>query len=372
MNILWLAWKDLHHPQRGGAEIVLHELINRQLADGHHVTLLTARYPGAAAHQTLPNGLRIIRIGQHRYLHSFQALFYYLRHLRGTFDLLVETVNTAPYFSLLFKGRAKGLALYHQLARDVWFFETKAPLSWLGFFLIEPFCTWLLSRAGTPLVTVSESTKQDLARFGWRADRTHVISEGITLQPITTLHNVRKFSQPTILSFGAIRGMKRTLDQIKAFEIAKQSVPDLQLKIAGNASGPYGAQVLETIQKSPYAADIEYIGPVSEQTKQELMQRAHLITVTSVKEGWGLIVTEAASQGTPAIVYDVDGLRDSVRHGKTGLITPATPQSLAAGIAIVLTNHLLYSELQQAAWQWSKQLTFDRSYQDFTFALKEA
>jgi glycosyltransferase involved in cell wall biosynthesis len=42
--------------------------------------------------------------------------------------------------------------------------------------------------------------------------------------------------------------------------------------------------------------------------------------VTSVKEGWGLIVTEAGSQATPAIVYDVDGLRDSVTNRETGII----------------------------------------------------
>lgn len=370
MNILWLAWKDLNHPQRGGAELVLHELINRQLAEGHYVTLLTAHYPGAKEKETLANGLNIIRIGQNRYLHSLQALLYYLRHLRGKFDLLIETVNTAPYFSLWFRGRAKGLALYHQLARDVWFFETKAPINWVGYYLIEPFCTWLLGKAKAPLITVSESTKQDLARFGWKTDRTHIISEGITLKPVTSLAELKKFDRPTMLSFGALRGMKRTLDQIKAFEIAKQTLPRLQLKLAGDASGPYGEQVLAAIRKSAYKNDIEYLGRTTEQEKQELMQRAHVITVTSVKEGWGLIVTEAASQGTPAVVYDVDGLRDSVRNGQTGLITVPKPQALAAGIVQLITNPSLYQTMQHTAWEWSKQMTFDQSYLDFTFAIQ--
>ncbi|HZM64292.1 MAG TPA: glycosyltransferase family 4 protein [Candidatus Saccharimonadales bacterium] len=372
MNILWLAWKDQNHPQRGGAELVLHQLIDRQLADGHQVTLLTAQYPGAKAEETLPNGLHIIRTGKNRYLHSAQALVYYLKHLRGKFDLLIETVNTAPYFSLLFKGRAKGFALYHQLARDVWFFETKKPVNWLGYYIIEPLCTWLLSLAKTPLITVSESTKYDMAKFGWKPERTHIISEGITLEPVASLERIKKFDDPTILSFGAIRGMKRTLDQIKAFEIAKQSIPNAKLIVAGDASGSYGNQVLEAISQSPYKSDISCIGRVDEGTKKELMQRAHIITVTSIKEGWGLIVTEAASQGTPAVVYNVDGLRDSVRHGQTGFITASTPQALAIHIAATLKNPTIYHRLQQAAWEWSKQMTFDRSYQDFTYALKEA
>jgi len=372
MNILWLAWKDLGHPARGGAEVVLHELINRQLADGNSVTLLTASYPGAAAEEQLPNGLHIIRIGSNRFLHSAQALWYYLRHLRGKFDLIIETVNTAPYFSLLFRGRAKGLAFYHQLARDVWFFETKAPLSHIGFFLIEPIATWLLSRSKTPLVTVSQSSKHDLARFGWSEAHTHVISEGICFEPVSTLENVKKFDRPTVLSLGAIRGMKRTLDQIRAFEIAKKSIPNLQMKIAGDASGDYGQEVLGEIAQSPYRDDIEYLGRVSEAQKKLLMQRAHIITVTSVKEGWGLIVTEAASQGTPAIVYDADGLRDSVRNRQTGMVVAPGPERLAAATVFSLKDKPRYLSMQRAAWEWSKQITFDKSYSDLKQAVEEA
>lgn len=372
MNILWLGWKDFTHPERGGAEVVLQELIIRQLADGHSVTLLTASYPNAKAEETLENGLHVIRIGTNRYLHSVQALWFYLRHLRGKFDLIIETVNTAPYFSLLFRGKAKGLAFYHQLARDVWFFETKAPLSHLGFFLIEPLATWLLSRAKTPLVTVSESSKQDLARFGWGPKRTRIISEGICFEPLKKLSEVKKFDQPTILSLGAIRGMKRTLDQIRAFEIAKKTIPNLQMKIAGDASGDYGQEVLGEIAQSPYRKDIEYLGRVTELQKKTLMQQAHLITVTSIKEGWGLIVTEAASQGTPAIVYDADGLRDSVRSHETGMVVSPSPERLAAATVFSLRNKARYQAMQRAAWELSKRITFDKSYSDLKQAMEEA
>ncbi len=364
MNILWLAWKDYTHPQRGGAEVVLRELIQRQVREGHHVTLLTARHPGAKARETM-DGIEVIRIGSNRYLHPLQALVYYMRHLRGRFDLMIETVNTAPYFSLLFRGKTKGYALYHQLARQVWFHESKSPLSQLGYYVIEPFATWLLGRAGTPLITVSESTKQDLARFGWSSNNAHLISEGIEIEPVADLSLVEKYDQPTMLSLGALRGMKRTLDQVQAFEIAKEHIPDLQLKIAGDASDPYGQQVLRYIALSPFKDDIEYLGRVSLEDKINLMRRSHVITLTSIKEGWGLVVTEAASQGTPAVVYDVDGLRDSVKDGITGILTMTDSDSLAKGIVHLLSDQNAYQALQQNGWEWSKHLTFDQSYQDF-------
>ncbi len=88
--------------------------------------------------------------------------------------------------------------------------------------------------------------------------------------------------------------------------------------------------------------------------------------VTSVKEGWGLVVTEAASQGAPAVVYNVDGLRDSVRHGETGLIAKhRSPESLAIRISQLLIYKVKYRKLQKAGWEWSKKISFEQSYVDF-------
>lgn len=370
MNIIWLTWKDRFHPEAGGAEVVCHELTRRLVADGHAVTLLTCGYPGAATREKR-DGIEYIRVGTNRYLHPFQASFYFARHLRNKFDLIVEEVNAgAPYFSVMIDKRARRFLLYHQLARKNWYFETRTPLNHVGHYILEPVATRLLSLSRVPVITVSESTRMDLARHGFAPHRSHIISEGIQIEPIDDIYAVHKFDRPTLLSLGSMRAMKRTLEQVKAFELAKQKLPDLQMKIAGSSSGTYGKKVLDYIAASPYRADIEYCGKVSSEEKAELMRRCHLITVTSVKEGWGLIVTEAASQGTPAVVYDVDGLRDSVKHRRTGLVTSESPTSLADAIVHLLDNRTLYQKLQSAAHDWSKRITFDQSYKDFLGVLE--
>lgn len=370
MNILWLTWKDYTHPQAGGAEVVLRELSKRLVADGHHVTFLTARHPGSPAHEML-DGVEVIRIGRNRYSHSFQALGYYMRHLRGKYDVVVEVVNTAPYFGVLFSGRAKPFLFYHQLAREVWFHEAKSPLSQAGYYALEPLATRLLARSRAPLITISDSTLQDLSKYGFQQDRAHIITQGIELEPLPSLQGIEKMPEPTVLSMGAMRAMKRTLDQVKAFELAKQRVRNLKMIVAGDGSGPYGQRVLDYIAHSEFARDISYEGRVSRERKIELMRSAHVMCVTSVKEGWGLIVTEAASQGTPAVVYDVDGLRDSVRDGRTGLVVPPYTLALANGIINLCTDRPLYQKIRAAAWQWSRRLTFDKSYQDFKQAVLE-
>ena len=83
-----------------------------------------------------------------------------------------------------------------------------------------------------------------------------------------------------------------------------------------------------------------------------------------VKEGWGLTITEAASQGTPAIVYDADGLRDSVRNDETGLITKPNAKALASAIVALISDKELLGRLRKAAWLWSKEMTFDESYKN--------
>ncbi len=364
MHIAWLTWKDYRHPEAGGAEVVARELSKRLLADGHAVTMLTCGYGDAPKHENL-NGIEVIRVGRNRYTHPFQALAYYLKHMRNRYQVLIEEVQVSPYFSVLFEDKAKKYLLYHQMDGPVWAYETKPPLSQIGRYILEPAASRLLSMSRTPVVTVSNSTASDLAKHGFDPEGMHIISEGIEIEPLGSLDGVAKYERPTILSLGAMRAMKRTLDQILAFETLKLTLPHARMKIAGKSDGSYGQKVLARIAQSPYRGDIEYLGRVSRAQKATLMQKSHAILQTAVHEGWGLTVTEAASQGTPAVVYDVNGLRDSVRHGLTGIVTHSSPSSLAHGVARLLRDGNEYERMRRAAWEWSKTITFDQSYQDF-------
>jgi glycosyltransferase involved in cell wall biosynthesis len=362
LKILWLTWKDRDHPQSGGAEVVNEELAARLAADGHDVVFITAGFKNYRPNVTR-RGFRIVRVGS-RYTTYLAAPVEYFRRWRHWPDLVIDECNTMPYFARLYTGRPT-LMFFHMLCREIWFYQFPQPLSTIGW-LLEPLYLRLLPKRA---IAMSDSTKRDLLRHGFRTPDVHVISEGITTKPVQDLTKIKKFSNPTILSFGTIRPMKRTLHQIKAFELAKLHIPDLTLKVAGDASTRYGRQVLDYIARSPHSADIEYVGRPTDEQRLQLMQRAHLILQTSIKEGWGLTVTEAASQGTPAIVYHADGLRDSVRHDRTGLITPPNPQAMATAITELLADPKRYDSVRHAAWEWSKEITFDRSYQDFLSVL---
>ena len=345
----------------GGAEVVNGQLAQRLVRDGHEVIFLVRGFAGAPAEETR-HGYRIIRVGDFHSVY-WEAYRYYRKHLQGWADLVIEEVNTIPFFCNWYV-RERNILFFHQLCREIWFYEMG---SFKGIFGYVAETIYLMLLGNRDVITVSDSSKRDLSRYGFKRNRIKVIGEGIELEPVTDL-SLKKFEQPTMLSLGALRPMKRTDHIVRAFELAKKDLPNLRLVVAGDPSG--NDKVRKVIEASPYRDSIEFLGKVSREKKIELMQRAHLVCVASVKEGWGLVVTEANSQGTPAVAYDIDGFRDSIRHGETGLLTEKNdPESLAKAVVSLLSDTERYAMMRKNGWEWSKEKTFEQSYADFLEAI---
>jgi glycosyltransferase involved in cell wall biosynthesis len=364
VNILWLSWKDRDHPLAGGAETVSSHLMDRLVRDGHSVKLITARYKDSMPRET-KGGIEIIRNGG-RYSVYAKARSLFKKELRDWPDLVIDEMNTIP-FGAGFYSHKKTMLLCYQLAREVWFYQMPHPFSFVGFAL-EPLMLRAMKNKSSVIATESDSTLKDLRRYGFK--NIHTFRVGMELTPVNPLP--QKERSNIVLSLGSIRPMKRTLDAVKAFEVAKDKNPDLQMVLAGDNSGEYAENVLKYISQSRHRDSIDVRGRIPTSEKLTLMRTADVIVVTSIKEGWGLIVTEANSQGTPAIGYDADGLRDSIRNNKTGLLCPEGDfTAMGERIVDLLADDTTYQSLRRAAWQWSKEFTFDNSYHDFLAIIKD-
>lgn len=366
MRITWLSWKDINHPEAGGAERVSDEIRIRLAQDGHEVTLITAGYVDAKSEENV-RGVRVLRAGSRFTVYiKARKLF---RSLPPQ-DLVVDEMNTIPFFASFYRSKGSTVLLTYQLARQVWFYQMAFPLSYIGYWL-EPIYLRLLSRRYKHVLTESESTKQDLAKYGYASSLVSVFRVGMDLPRPTSLPN-HQISN-TVIFLGAFRPMKRPLDAIVAFEKARDTQPMLKLVMAGSTNGAYAQKVIDYVKSSRHSEAIDIKGRVSEEQKISLLKKADLILVTSIKEGWGLIVTEANSQGTLAVVYDTDGLRDSVVANKTGLIVASGDTiAMATAITSILANTKKYQELRQTAFKHSAQFTYVQSYKDFTSILVEA
>ena len=366
MRILWLSWKDINHPEAGGAELVSHNLRKNLVRDGHTVTLLTARYPGSKTAEC-SDGIDIIRTGG-RFSVYLKAAHYYRKNLKNWPDAVVDEMNTIPFFASYY-SRQPAVLLTYQLAREVWFYQMMLPFSLIGF-LLEPIYLRLLASKYRCILTESESTKADLVRHGFKASNVHTFRVGMEMKPAPTL--AFKKNMNSILFLGALRPMKQPIDAIRAFEIARDKNQSLTFTIAGSTSGKHAKKALQYINRSRHREAITVLGRVENQERIRLMREAALILVTSSKEGWGLIVTEANSQGTPAIAYNTDGLRDSIVDGKTGLLVEKQrPDIMGDAICDLLQDPSNYSSMCTKAHAHSKQYSFKNSYEDFIHVIKD-
>lgn len=341
MRILVLNWRDLANPDAGGAERYVHEVARRWVERGHEVTLFCGSFPGAAASDER-DGIRILRKGTRWSV--FHHAGDYLRKAWCEWDAVVESVNTRPFFAHRIAPGVPGVSIIYQLARDIWFHEMPLPVAALGRFALEPL--WLRQYRDTSVVTISESTRRDLEKRGFR--QLAVAPPG---HPDARRLKVDKNPGPSLLFVGRLKQSKGPLDALQTWRIVRRFYPEAQLWMVGD--GPLRAALEREGEPG-----IEVFGRVDEATKRELLARAHLLLVPSVREGWGLVVMEAAIAGTPAVGYRVPGLVDAIRHGDTGWLCDPNPGAMAASVVLALRNPGLI-EFGKRARSWVESFSWD-------------
>ena len=139
---------------------------------GHEVTIFCAAVDGRPARE-LADGVEIIRRGGRLGVYR-EARRYWRREGDGRYDLVVDCVNTRPFLCPRFVGNVPIVAIIHQVAREIWRYETPWPISVLGRYLLEP--AWLRTYRDVPVVTMCESSRESLAEYGLR--RVTVVPEG--------------------------------------------------------------------------------------------------------------------------------------------------------------------------------------------------
>lgn len=366
MRILWLNWRDIKNPAAGGAEVVTHQVARRWVAQGHSVTLFAASFPSAAPEETV-DGVHIVRRGRQFSVH-FHAWRYYTRLAHDSVDLVVDEINTIPFFTPLY-AREKRVVYFHQLARQVWLYESRFPLSVLGYWL-EPL--YLRPYRDTPAVVVSESTRRDLLALGFR--RVTVVHDGVDAVPLAGVPpESAKAARPTVAYVGRLVPSKRVADILEAVHRVHAKLPDVQLWLMGEGPRRYTRLLQERVARGGLGDNVRFWGRVSHEQKLDLLKQAHVLAMASVREGWGLVVIEANAMGTPAVVYNVPGLCDSVCHDETGLVCAAnTPDALAGQLERILTDARLRDRLARAALERSRTFTWDKNANEFMRAVSDS
>jgi glycosyltransferase involved in cell wall biosynthesis len=342
---LWLNWRDIKNPEHGGAEVLTHEIATRLVRNrGHAITLFTAHFPGALIAENV-EGIYTIREGG-KYTVYNKAKKYYKRN-KNYYDLVVDEINVKPFLTPKFVREKPILALIHQISPEQFLYELPFPLSYIGRYYLEK--KWLSYYKEITVVTVSNSSKQDLSALGLK--NIFVIPEGLGAVPLSDVP--QKESNPTLIFIGRLKRHKLPDHAINAFSIIKNELPDAKMWVIGDG-------YLRTQLEKLSIKDVKFYGYVSSEMKYDLLKRAHLVLMPATREGWGLIVTEANAMGTPVVGYNVPGLRDSIKDGETGILTKEnSPDCLASSAIPLLKNPQLLENFSYKALQFSKQFDWN-------------
>ncbi|GFE17141.1 putative glycosyl transferase [Streptomyces glebosus] len=305
-RIVFLARRDLGNPAAGGSELLVDRIAEGLSAHGHQVTLLcggppSAGLPGQGGAPT--RGYRVVSAGGDA--GHFLRVPRQLARRVGPCDLLVEVCNGMPYLAPLWH-RGPTLCLVNHVHTDLWRLRCPGPAARLGRRLEH----WALAGAHRRdlMVAVSGSTASALRGLGVDAGRIRLVYNGVA-EPGPP---APKAPEPLFLAMGRLVEYKRIDLLLRLWERVRP-VTGGRLVIVGD--GPERARLAAMA-----GPGVTFTGHVSEERKHQLLSSAWLLLHPSLVEGWGLVVMEAAARRTPAVGFDIPGLRDSVEDGTTGLL----------------------------------------------------
>jgi glycosyltransferase involved in cell wall biosynthesis len=363
MDILILNWKDIQNPDVGGAEIILYELSKRLVKDGHRVTWFTRGFSGAVPEETI-GGVTFVRRGGK--LSVYIRAYLYYRNLARKPDRVIDCINTLCWQTPLYVPREKRIAYVNQLAKEVLFYELAPPLSHIAY-LLEPlqYRTYRTTR----FLCYSGSVKDDVGTFG--IPKKNILTFPLGIDHGRYKEGVRS-KTPLFLFVARLVNMKRPDVCIRAMKRVSQKHPDAKLAIVGY--GPQQAELERLIKMLDLTRNVSIVNKDNlffekhhKDIKVKLMQAAWALVLPSVKEGWGMVVTEAAACATPAIVSNVTGLQDSVVHNQTGLVLSSFPSEVQMADAMItlIEDSKLRRRLSQGAKFWSSRYDWTASYSEF-------
>ena len=338
---LCLVYDCLFPHTVGGAERWYRNLAERLAADGHEVTYLTLRQwergedPGVTGVDVRVVGPRMDLYdgpGHRRVLPPLVfgagVLWYLLRHGRR-----YDVVHTCsfPYFSLLAAALVAPLHRYRIAvdwfevwSREYWREYLGRAQGWVGW-RVQRLCARVPQRA----FCFSRLYARRLREEGLRGEIT--VLAGIYEGPSTPqpLHA----AEPLVLFAGRHIPEKQVAAIPPAVALARRRVPELRGAILGN--GPERAQVARLVTELGLDGVIDMPGFVETRTVEDLMSQALCLLLPSRREGYGLVVIEAAARGTPSVV--VAGADNAavelVSDGDNGYVAASTdPDALADAI----------------------------------------
>lgn len=267
--------------------------------------------------------------------------------------MVIIDVNKIPFFSPLLVKKPAIVVAHHFFGKAI-FIESSFPVA-MYVYLTEKLFLHLYRRY--TFIVGSPSTYKELVHEGVIPEKVNIVNYCVD-HNVYRLTGVEKSKTPLIGYLGRVKKYKSVEHLIRAFPLIRQMVPDARLLIIGE--GDNMPSIKLEAEKTGLMDYIEFKGFVSDEEKIEHLQKCWLVVNPSSKEGWGLTVVEANACGTPCVASNVQGLRDAVKDGETGLLFEyGNISDLAEKAASLLTDEAQRSRLRDGGLNWASEFDWD-------------
>jgi glycosyltransferase involved in cell wall biosynthesis len=367
VRVAVVNWRDPWHPEAGGAERYAWAMAGGLASRGAGVSFLTARAPGQARRDRR-DGIDIIRLGgrftvyprvlgwllAHRLAHRLLA-HRLLNHGRF-FAAVVDCQNGIPFFTPLVLPRTVPvLCVMHHVHSVQWSVHFPGWVARLGRLLEGPLARAAYRRHAC--VAVSPSTVAAMRdQLRWPGD-IYLIPNGVEAPPPPPPRPAVADGPGTLVWVGRLVAHKRAdLVLPIAERLAGQGVT---IDVVGR--GPAAKALAAGVAARGLAGQVRLRGFLPEPAKQAVVAGARLHLNTSLGEGWGLCVLEAAALGVPTVAFNVAGLRDAVKDGETGWLVRDGEriEDVTQRAVKELADPVRRAEVAAACRAWAAQLSWD-------------
>ncbi|MFN3659768.1 MAG: glycosyltransferase, partial [Brevinematales bacterium] len=204
MKVLVVNWRDIFHPEAGGAEVHIHEILKRK-PPHWDVDFVSATFPGCSRMTETP-WYKIIRLPNNA-LFNFSFFFWWsLKGKRQGYDLVIDDISKIPLATPLYIKKVPLVALMHHIHGK----SLYTILSWHLATYVYLMERWLLGvYTKTPLLAVSPSTAKELQGL-YTYQYLSVVYNGIERRSLSFEEKMKKRSSlPLIVYVGRLKSYKR-------------------------------------------------------------------------------------------------------------------------------------------------------------------
>jgi glycosyltransferase involved in cell wall biosynthesis len=351
----------------GGAERWYRNLAERLAQEGHEVTYLTLRQWEHGEEPRI-EGVRVVAVGPRLALYTGDGrrkiapplvfglgVLWHLARRGGRYEV-VHTCSF-PYFSLLAAAAARPVGRYglvvdwHEVWSRAYWHEYLGRLGGAVGYAVQLLCERIPQRA----FCFSRLHARRLRAEGLRGEPT--VLEGEYAGALDT--PVARPAEPVVVFAGRLIPEKRAPLAVAAFALAARSIaasgsrtesarggpgpaprgaPDPALRGEFYGDGPERESLERAIAEHGVGGIASAPGFVDAARIDEALTRAMCMLSTSRREGYGMVVIEAAARATPSVVVagEDNAAVELVREGVNGVVAPtADPEAIAAAIVKV-------------------------------------